>query len=102
MISAARLREPGKRVATTATRSFVPGSVPRVRFPPSSRATTAPMSLRGERRPVSTEVGKALARRRAARIVLDDWLGFRLLVHDDEPVSSLNDFFEFWGLVSED
>jgi hypothetical protein len=43
----------------TATRSFVPGSVPRVRsFPPSSRATTAWRSFRGERRPLSSAVDK--------------------------------------------
>jgi hypothetical protein len=57
MISAARSREPGRRVATTATRSFVPESVPRVRSFSSTRATTACRSFLGERRPLPWAVG---------------------------------------------
>jgi hypothetical protein len=52
MISAARSREPGRSVATTATRSF---SSPE--FVPTSRPNTAPSSLRDERRPLSSAVG---------------------------------------------
>jgi hypothetical protein len=52
MISAARSREPGRSVATTATRSF---SSPD--FALRSRPNTAPRSLRGERWPLSRPVG---------------------------------------------
>jgi hypothetical protein len=69
---------------------------------PEQSSHDVPWELPWRAAAVIEGVGKALARRRAARIVLDDWLGFRLLVHDDELVSSLNDFLEFGGFVSGD
>jgi hypothetical protein len=75
----------------------------RLDFRPSSRETTALGTLRGSgARGVSEGSGQALRWGCATRVVVDEPLGRRLLIDDNEPIRATNHVFEFFVLVARD